>query len=160
MSPTFFVLPYECMVDGWDHGIRLGTPLFLQDFPCPQPPPEVGTGLGPLWRLGQSIMTRAERILKAVGQQRAASCLMTVQQGSHSIEPTRTFVVEAALLSLRAAAILVAAPDPRKATAIRLRTVCFETIGAVRCFLPCPACEARASSKAVRPQALTSVFSE
>lgn len=52
MFPTFSVLPYECVAKGWDHGMRLGTPLFLNSFSCPQPPREVGTGLGPPGEVG------------------------------------------------------------------------------------------------------------
>ena len=54
MVPTFSVLPHECVAKGWDHGVRLGTPLFLNNFSCRQPPREVGTGLGPRGRLGHS----------------------------------------------------------------------------------------------------------
>jgi len=34
--------------------VRLGTPLFLNGFSCPQPPREVGTRLGPRGRLGRA----------------------------------------------------------------------------------------------------------
>lgn len=52
---TYFSDPlHECSGKGWDHGLRLGTPLFLNAFSCPQPPRKVGTGLGPPARLGQS----------------------------------------------------------------------------------------------------------
>ena len=53
MFPTFFVFSHECIAKGWDHRVRLGTPLFLNGFSCPQPPSEVGTRLGPPGRLGQ-----------------------------------------------------------------------------------------------------------
>lgn len=57
MPDTVFILPHECIGIGWDHGVRLGTPLKSKGFSCPQPPAEVGTGLGPRERLGPGAPT-------------------------------------------------------------------------------------------------------
>ena len=45
MFPTFSVLPHECVAKGWDHGVRLGTPLFFERlFRVPNPLGRLGQG--------------------------------------------------------------------------------------------------------------------
>lgn len=45
-APTIFILPHEWSSIGWENSMRLGTPLFLQTFLCPQREMEVGAALG------------------------------------------------------------------------------------------------------------------
>ena len=54
MFPTFFVFLHKCIEKGWDHSLRLGTPLKSNSFSCPQPRSVVGDWVGTRERLGQT----------------------------------------------------------------------------------------------------------
>ncbi len=57
-SRPYLVFPHECVAKGWDHRVRLGTQLFLNDFSCPQPPSGGWDRVGTRGRLGQQAVRR------------------------------------------------------------------------------------------------------